>query len=104
MVPSVQDLLKIVIQRGRSLRAAIKRLIDLLEDFGALELEAAIKEALLQSSPDLATVKIHLVRRREEKQLSAAVHLHLPTDNPMVKQLIKTHSLKDYEILAGEAV
>ena len=104
MVPSVQDLLKIVIQRGRSLRAAIKRLIDLLEDFGALELEAAIKESLLQSSPDLATVKIHLVRRREEKQLSAAVHLHLPTDNPMVKQLIKPHSLKDYEILAGEAV
>jgi len=103
-VPSVEELLKCVVQRGLSIRSSVKQLIDLLETYGPAELETAIQEAIQQDMPDLTSVQINLVRRREAKQLAAAVHLHLPSEHPMIKQLTKPHSLKLYANLEEESL
>ena len=98
-VPSCLELLTQAADRNYSLKSITANLVQLLDDYGATELEEAIKEALARKVPHPNAVRISLERRREERQQLPMVHLELPQD-PRVRELnVKPHDLSDYDKL-----
>ena len=82
-----------------SLRSITAGLSQLLDDYGATELEEAIKEALLRKVPHPNAVRISLERRREERQQLPIVHLELPQDKRVRELSVRPHNLSDYDKL-----
>ena len=98
-VPSSLELLKQAADRNYSLRAVTATMLRLLDDYGAVELEEAIKEALARKVPHPNAVRLSLKRRREEREMLPIVHLELPQD-PRVRELsVRPHDLSDYDKL-----
>jgi len=98
-VPSSLALLIQAADHGYSLKSVTANLLQLLDDYGATELEEAIKEALARKVPHPNAVRISLERRREERQQLPMVHLELPSD-PRVRELnVQPHDLGDYDKL-----
>lgn len=62
------ELLEQSIQRGHILKTTVRRLNELLDDYGRAELHYAIGEALTQNSPYAEAVQQILERRREHQQ------------------------------------
>jgi transposase len=96
-VPRAEEMLAALAQRQRHLKTAVDRLVRLLDEYGAQELQAAIAEALTAGSPHPETVRLILDRRRHGKGQSPPRPVELP-DDPRVRDLVvKPHPLKDYD-------
>jgi transposase len=101
-VPIVAELLIKAAQHGYHMGGITTRLLQLLDDYGAVELEAAINDALAQEVPHTNAVYLSLERRREQRQQSPLVRLDLP-DNKRVRELvIRPHDLNNYDQLQQE--
>jgi len=74
-------------------------LLQLLDNYGATELEAAIIEALSRKVPHPNAVRISLERRREEREQLPLVYLELPQDERVRELHVKPHDLSDYDKL-----
>jgi len=97
VVPQAEALLRALAQRQRHLHSAVERLLELLAEAGAEELELAIQEALDRGSPHPQTVRLILDRRRHERGLVPALPVQLP-DDPKIRDLVVTpHRLADYD-------
>jgi hypothetical protein len=84
-------------ERGANLGSATAALLRLLDAFGAVELEAAIVEALATDAPHPHAVRLILDRRRRERGQPPALAIHLP-DDPRVRDLsVRPHRLDDYD-------
>ena len=96
-VPRAETLLAELAKRQRHLKTAVERLLRLLDEHGAQELEAAIAEALEAGSPHPDTVRLVLDRKRHARGQPPALPVALPND-PRVRDLVvKPHCLKDYD-------
>ena len=96
-VPVVETLLIEMGRRRRRLHTAVDRLTILLEEFGAVELSAAVNEAIGKGSPHPETVRLVLDRRRRGRRQSPSVPVRLP-DSAKVRDIVVTpHDLGDYD-------
>ena len=100
--PSCAQLLEQALERGYSLRSLTRELLQLLDEYGATELEIAIKDALSQKVPHPNAVRISLVKHREQRQQLPPVRLDLPQDKRIRDLVIKPHSLEQYDQLLGD--
>ena len=98
-VPASQDLLRGAAERGTPLARATAQLMQLLDDYGAGELEHAISEALANDVPHPNAVRQVLERRREQRQQPPPLPLTLP-DNDKAKGIaVRPASLAPYDQL-----
>lgn len=96
-VPSAQTLLAALAQRQRHLKTAVDRLLRLLDEHGAQELETAIREALKTGSPHPETVRLILDRRRHAQAKTPPLPLTLPDDARLREIVVTPHRLADYD-------
>jgi hypothetical protein len=97
--PSSAALLAAIAERGSNLGGTTARLLRLLDQHGARELEAAISEALSHGTPHLAAVHHILDRRRFASGQPPPIPVVLP-DDPRIKNLVvKPHALGTYDAL-----
>lgn len=74
-LPRVGEFLDAAFARGESLGRQSKKLIELLDDYGAKELNAAISESLERQTPHAASLSLILEQRRRKGS-----NLRLPVD------------------------
>jgi transposase len=100
-VPSIAQFLDAAFQRGESVAHQTSRLLELLDDYGARELSAAVAEALARQTPRADSVAFILNRRRRVPQ-----QLPLPVDlsrHPHLADLsVPTHHLEVYDELSSD--
>lgn len=95
-VPAAMELLVQAADHNYPLGSITTSLLQLLDDYGATELEAAITEALTRKVPHPNAVRISLERRREARNQLPPVHYELP--NKKVREMqVTTHSLSTYD-------
>jgi len=95
-VPLAMELLVQAADHNYNLGSITSSLLQLLDDYGATELEAAITEALSRKVPHPNAVRISLERRREESNKLPPVHYELPNKKAREMQ-VTTHSLSTYD-------
>jgi hypothetical protein len=99
-VPDAEAFLEASFQRGESVAATTEKLLLLLDDYGAVELAAAVGEALARHTPRLGSVAFLLARRRRTAQRSPALPVEL-SRRPDLKDLyVKPHPSHSYDTLA----
>jgi transposase len=99
-VPSSQQMLIAIAERGGNLGSTTNRLLGLLDANGAEALERAVQEAVASGTPHLAAVHQGLERQRRERGQVPPIAVTLP-DNPRVRDLVvKPHALAPYDALA----
>ena len=100
--PSTHDLLIAAAERGAAIGGITSALLDLLDHWGAAELEASVVEALAAGMPHSRAVRQCLERRRQQRELPPLVAVSLP-DDPKVRELeVRPHDLSDYDINVQE--
>ena len=97
--PNSRELLTQAAERGDNLGSITAALLRLLERYGAVELQAAIAEALARAVPHPNAVRLSLERRREQRDQPPPLPIALPAD-PRVRDLVVSpHKLDDYDQL-----
>lgn len=81
-------------ERHYSPGVTVRALLQLLDDYGALELEEAIKDA-----PHPNNVRLCLQKRRKQKTQLTKVQLHLRKDARLREQVVPPATLKNYDAL-----
>jgi len=102
-VPESEALLDAAFARGESAGSQTAQLLKLLDQFGAAELRAAVREALERKTPRASSVAFLLRRRRRTEPSRTRP---LPVDlsrHPELEGLSVTpHDLENYDDLAGK--
>jgi hypothetical protein len=98
-VPTSQDLLRQTAERGTPLARATTQLVQLLDDYGAAELEQAIAEALAHQVPHTSAVRQVLERRREQRDQPPPLTLTLPDNDKAKGIVVRPASLAPYDRL-----
>jgi hypothetical protein len=98
-VPASQTLLVRAAERGSNLGAITVVLLQLLERYGAAELQAAISEALARDVPHPNAVRLALERRRERRGLAPPVAVVLPAHVRTRDVPVQPHRLDSYDRL-----
>jgi transposase len=97
--PSSLALLNQAAEQGYNLRATTHSLLQLLDNYGAAELEIAIIEALSKNIPHPNAVQITLEKRREEREQPPPISLALHNDKRVRELVIRPHDIKNYDQL-----
>jgi len=97
--PMSRTLLQQAAQRGTPLSRVTAQLIQLLDDYGAAELERAIAEALKNDVPHPNSVQQVLERRREQRDLLPPLVLTLPDNDKARNIVVRAPSLARYDQL-----
>jgi hypothetical protein len=97
--PSSQTLLVRAAERGANLGSITVTLVQLLERYGASQLDAAIVEALERDVPHPNAVRLALERRRDDRQQAPPVALTLPAHVRARDKTVQPHSLETYDQL-----
>ena len=95
--PSSGDLLQQAAERGTPLARVTAQLVQLLDDYGAGELEDAIIEALAGGVPHPNAVRLVLERRREQANLPPPLTLSLPENDKARQIVVRPASLAGYD-------
>jgi len=96
-VPQSRELLRQAADRGEPLGRITAALLDLLDRYGATELQAAIKEALHRGVPHPNAVRMALERRREARELPPPVEMALPSHVQERDTPVQAHKLESYD-------
>jgi hypothetical protein len=96
-IPRAEALLTELAKRQQHLATAVERLLRLLDEHGAQELDTAIAEALEADSPHPETVRLVLDRKRHARGQPPPVPIALPEDPRVRNLVVKPHSLEDYD-------
>ena len=97
--PSSNELLVKDAERCYNLKSVISNLLQLLDDYGAYELEIAINEALARDVPHPNAVRLCLEKRREERNQLPPITLDLPADKRVRDLVVRHHDLDSYDQL-----
>jgi transposase len=101
-VPAIDRLFAQWATRGDAGVSQLRRLLDLLEDYGAPALAAAVDEALTREAPSAATIAYVLDQQRRRRGLKPVVPLVLPA-RPGVQDLdVHPHALESYDALSPD--
>ena len=101
-VPESQKLLIKAAERGYNLGSIVAQLLQLLDDYGASELNAAIDYVLSQGVPHPHSVRTRLEAQREARQLPPPIPIALPDDSRVRELVIRPHTLASYDQLTKE--
>lgn len=93
------EFLKQAAAKGYYLRSTINRLLQLLEDYGATELEGALQVALSKQVPHTNVVQKHLEKQRKLQQQKPPIQIALSKDPRIQHLIIKPHDLESYDRL-----
>ena len=102
-VPCAKPLLEQAATRGYHLGSMVSRLLQWLDDYGVLELEAAIKFALSRHAAHTNTVRLCLEKQRAKRELNPPVSLRLTKHKKACEVTIRPHALKHYDQLQSFA-
>ena len=98
-VPAVGELLERLAVRGEPLGPHVRRLVQLLDDYGATELAAAVETALARDAPGAGGIAHLLEQRRRARRQRPPIPVVLPAD-PRVRDLaVIPHLLERYDDL-----
>ena len=97
--PASKTLLVRAAERGTNLGAITAVLLQLLDRYGAAELQAAIGEALARDVPHPNAVRLALERRREQRGLAPPVAVVLPAHVRARDVAVQPHRLDSYDRL-----
>lgn len=97
--PNSRELLTQAATRGDNLGSLTAALLRLLDRYGAVELEAAIGEALSRGVPHPNAVRLSLERRREQREQAPPLAVTLPDDQRVRNLVVRPHELDDYDQL-----
>ncbi len=97
--PSSRELLQQAAYRGTPLSSTTAQLVQLLDDYGAAELEQAIAEALKNEVPHTNGVRQVLERRREQRDRLPPLTLTLPDNDKARNIVVRAPSLAAYDQL-----
>jgi len=101
-VPGLDRLFAQWATRGDAGVSQLRRLLDLLDDYGAAALAAAVEEALTRQAPSAGTIAHLLDQQRRRRGLPPAVPLVLPK-HPGVQDLdVEPHALETYDALTPD--
>lgn len=100
-VPSAQELVRLLAERGGNIGNAVVRLGELLDAFGATELAAAAEEAMAMDAPHIAAVRQVLDRRRRDAGFPAPTAVTLSHDPRTRDIVVRRPSLDAYDALKG---
>jgi len=99
-VPAVAALFERLAVRGEPLGPHVTRLLQLLDDYGAAELAAAVDAALARDAPGAGGIAHLLEQRRRARGQRPPVPMVLPAD-PRVRDLdVSSHALESYDALS----
>jgi transposase len=99
-VPETDALFEELALRGDNLGANTSRLLRLLDDYGAIELTAAVKIAIERAAYSAGSIAHILEQRRRSRGERPPTRVDLPAD-PRVRDLrVTPHRLEDYDGLA----
>jgi|SRR2546421_928436 len=98
-VPASKELLVRAAERGSNIRSMTLALIQLLDRFGAAELQAAIEESLAHDSPHQHSVRLVLEKRREARREPPPVVVALPEHVRAKDVFVQPHRLDTYDTL-----
>jgi hypothetical protein len=99
--PASETLLARAAANGGNLRSITAALIELLQRYGAAELQAAIAEALERDVPHPNAVRFALDRRRQERQQPPPIALNLPDHVKAKDKPVRPVRLELYDALKG---
>jgi hypothetical protein len=97
--PESQTLLLRAAERGANLGTITAALLQLLERYGAAELDAAIREAIERGVPDPNAVRLALEHRRELRDEAPPVTIILPEHVKVRDVHVQPHRLEPYDQL-----
>jgi transposase len=97
--PASRTLLVRAAERGYNLGSITATLVQLLERYGAGQLDAAIIEALERDLPHPNAVRLALERRRDDRRQDPPVALTLPAHVRARDKAVQPHSLETYDQL-----
>ena len=98
-IPQSRELLRQAAERGEPLGRTTRTLLDLLDRYGAAELEVAIRDALLREVPHPNAVRLALERRRQEQDVPPPVGVTLPDHVKRRDVTVRPHPLAGYDQL-----
>jgi hypothetical protein len=97
--PASRILLVRAAERGDNLGSITVTLVQLLERYGASQLDTAIIEALERGVPHPNAVRLALERRRDDRRQDPPVALTLPAHVQARDKAVRAHSLETYDQL-----
>lgn len=97
--PASRDLLMRAAERGDNLGAITSALVNLLDRYGAAEVQAAITDALARGVPHHNAVRQVLERRRDDRGQAPPVAVILPAHVQARDKVVRTGSLDIYDRL-----
>lgn len=100
--PSVRELFEVAAEKGHAMGGMTAKLLDLLDLYGPLETEEAIREVVKSGGSHCSDVGQVLERRRRQKGLLSPVAIRLPDDKRINNLVVLPHSLASYDNLSGE--
>lgn len=98
-VPISNELLIKAAERNYYLGSIISTLLQLLDSYGANELEIAIKEAIARDVPHPNAVRLCLEKPRESHHQLPPLTLDLPDDKRVRDLVVRPHDLGSYDQL-----
>lgn len=101
--PASETLLMRSAERGYNIGSVVAQLLQLLDDYGAEELNTAIKVALSADAPHPNSVRISLEKQREARHLPPPISMTLSNDKRVYEQVIRPHQLDSYDLLGEKS-
>ncbi len=100
--PSAKEMFNMAAERGYPIGSLTSKLLTLLDLYGPVELEEAIKEVVTAGACHCSDVTQVLERRRRKKGLLSPIAIQMPDDERLRNFVILPHSLASYDSLSGE--
>ena len=102
LVPESQAFLEAACQRGEPTARLTVQLLHLLDDYGAGELAAALREALDRHTPRLSSVAFILARRHRQLRRRAPLPVNLSRRPDLEDLAVSNPSLEAYDELSQD--
>ena len=102
LVPESPAFLRAAFERGESAARLTAQLLRLLDDYGAVELAAALREALDHDTPRLSSVAFILTRRHRQQQRRALLPVNLSRRPDLENLTVSNPSLEAYDELSQD--
>ncbi len=101
-VPETETLLDEAFQRGEPTGRQTAKLVELLDLYGAEELQAAVREALQRGTPRAASVAFLLGRRQRAQGRKAPLPIELRQRPELEDLYVQSHNPETYDELASD--
>jgi hypothetical protein len=102
LVPESPAFLRAAFERGESIARLTLQLLRLLDDYGAAELAAALREALDHDTPRLSSVAFILTRRHRQQQRRTPLPVNLSRRPDLENLTVSNPSLEAYDELSQD--